>query len=139
MTINEIQDEIIGDFELTDDWMERYEMIIEMGNDLPPFPEEEKTPEHIIEGCQSRVWVVGHPQPDGTIHYEADSDAIIVKGIIALLLRVVDRQPAQEVAEADFYFIDKIGLKENLSPTRSNGVLSMIRDIKLIAAASLVK
>ena len=77
MTIKEIQDEIIDDFELTDDWMERYEMIIEMGNDLPPFPDEEKTPEHIIEGCQSRVWVVGHPQPDGTIHYEADSDAII--------------------------------------------------------------
>lgn len=137
MTINEIQDEIIEDFTLVDDWMERYEMIIEMGNELEPFPESEKTPDHIIEGCQSRVWVVGHPQEDGTIHYEADSDAIIVKGIIALLLRIVDDQPAEEVAQADFYFIDRIGLRENLSPTRSNGVLSMIRDIKLIATEAL--
>lgn len=135
MTINEIQDEIIDDFSLTDDWMERYEMLIEMGNELPPFPDDEKTPDHIIDGCQSRVWVVGHPQPDGTIRYAADSDAIIVKGIIALLLRVVDGQPAQEIATADFYFIDRIGLRENLSPTRSNGVLAMIRDIKLIASS----
>lgn len=133
MTIQEIQDQIIDDFTPVDDWMERYELIIEMGSELPPFPEEAKIPENIIDGCQSRVWIIGTPEAGGTLHFAADSDALIVKGIIALLMRVVDHQPASEVAKADFYFIDRIGLRENLSPTRANGILAMIGRIREIA------
>lgn len=132
-TINEIQDEIIEEFSYLDDWMDRYQLIIEMGNDLPAFPEKDKTPEHIIEGCQSRVWITGEELTDKRVKIAADSDAIIVKGIIAMLVKVLDGQKAEEIAHADLYFIDRIGLREHLSPTRSNGLLAMVRHIKLLA------
>ncbi|MBR8702715.1 SufE family protein [Porphyromonas levii] len=132
-TINQIQDEIIEEFSLLDDWMDRYEMIIDMGNDLPSMPEAEKTPDHIIEGCQSRVWINGEVDSNGLLQLRADSDAVIVKGIIAMLLKVLSGQKPAEITNADLYFIDKVGLKEHLSPTRSNGLLSMVRHIKLLA------
>ncbi|MBR8760065.1 SufE family protein [Porphyromonas levii] len=132
-TINQIQDEIIEEFSLLDDWMDRYEMIIDMGNDLPPMPKAEKTPDHIIEGCQSRVWINGEVDSNGLLQLRADSDAVIVKGIIAMLLKVLSGQKPAEITNADLYFIDKVGLKEHLSPTRSNGLLSMVRHIKLLA------
>ena len=138
-TINEIQDELIEEFSYLDDWMDKYQLIIEMGNELPPFPEHDKTPEHIIEGCQSRVWITGEEQPGGTLKIAADSDAIIVKGIIAMLVKVLDGQSAEDIAKADLYFIDKVGLKDHLSPTRSNGVLAMVRHIKLMASAMASK
>lgn len=134
MTINQIQDEIIADFSLLDDWMDRYEMIIEMGNELSPMPESEKTPQHLIEGCQSRVWISGHLDTDHRLQLQADSDAVIVKGIIAMLLKVLSGQTPADILQSDLYFIDKIGLKEHLSPTRSNGLLSMVRHIKLLAS-----
>lgn len=134
-TINEIQDEIIEEFSYLDDWMDKYQLIIEMGNELPDFPEKDKTPEHIIEGCQSRVWITGEEQADRTVRIAADSDAIIVKGIIAMLVKVLDGQKAEDIRDADLYFIDKVGLKDHLSPTRSNGVLAMVRHIKLLASA----
>lgn len=138
-TIDEIQHEIIDEFAFLDDWMDRYALIIEMGNELAPIAVEEKIPNNIIEGCQSRVWIVGHPQPDGTILFTADSDAVIVKGIIAMLLKVLSRQQARDIAEADLFFIDELGLRQHLSPTRSNGLLAMIRHIKLLAAAQQSK
>lgn len=134
MTINQIQDEIIADFSLLDDWMDRYEMIIEMGNELDPMPESKKTPQHLIEGCQSRVWISGELDADNHLQLQADSDAVIVKGIIAMLLKVLSGQTPADILQADLYFIDKIGLKEHLSPTRSNGLLSMVRHIKLLAS-----
>lgn len=134
-TINEIQDEIIEEFSYLDDWMDKYQLIIEMGGELPAFPEKDKTPEHIIEGCQSRVWITGEEQSDKTVRIAADSDAIIVKGIIAMLVKVLDGQKAEDIANADLYFIDKVGLKDHLSPTRSNGVLAMVRHIKLLASS----
>ena len=134
-TINEIQDEIIEEFSYLDDWMDKYQLIIEMGNELPDFPEKDKTPEHIIEGCQSRVWITGEEQADRTVRIAADSDAIIVKGIIAMLVKVLDGQKAEDIRDADLYFIDKVGLKDHLSPTRSNGVLAMVRHIKLLSSA----
>lgn len=134
-TINEIQDEVIEEFSYLDDWMDKYQLIIEMGNELPAFPEKDKTPEHIIEGCQSRVWITGEEQADKTIRIAADSDAIIVKGIIAMLVKVLDGQKAEYIRDADLYFIDRVGLKDHLSPTRSNGVLAMVRHIKLLASA----
>ena len=133
-TINEIQDELIEEFSYLDDWMDKYQLIIEMGNELPEFPEKDKTPEHIIEGCQSRVWITGEEQADETLRIAADSDAIIVKGIIAMLVKVLDGQKAEDIAKADLYFIDKVGLRDHLSPTRSNGVLAMVRHIKLLAS-----
>ena len=134
-TINEIQDELIEEFSYLDDWMDKYQLIIEMGNELPEFPEKDKTPEHIIEGCQSRVWITGEEQADETLRIAADSDAIIVKGIIAMLVKVLDGQKAEDIAKADLYFIDKVGLRDHLSPTRSNGVLAMVRHIKLLASS----
>lgn len=134
-TINEIQDEVIEEFSYLDDWMDKYQLIIEMGNELPAFPEKDKTPDHIIEGCQSRVWITGEEQADKTIRIAADSDAIIVKGIIAMLVKVLDGQKAEDIRDADLYFIDRVGLKDHLSPTRSNGVLAMVRHIKLLASA----
>lgn len=138
-TIDEIQHEIIDEFAFLDDWMDRYALIIEMGNELAPIAIEEKIPNNIIEGCQSRVWIAGHPQPDGTILFTADSDAVIVKGIIAMLLKVLSGQQARDIAEADLFFIDELGLRQHLSPTRSNGLLAMIRHIKLLAAAQQSK
>ncbi|MDD7437479.1 MAG: SufE family protein [Bacteroidales bacterium] len=133
-TINHIQDEIIEEFSLLDDWMDRYQMIIDMGNDLPAMPEEEKVPEHIIEGCQSRVWINGEVDSNGLLQLRADSDAVIVKGIIAMLLKILSGQKPSDIATADLYFIDKVGLRDHLSPTRSNGLVSMVRHIKLLAS-----
>ncbi len=134
MTIDEIQDEIIDEFSETDDWMDRYAMIIDLGNSLPAIDPKYKTPEHLIEGCQSRVWLNAEER-DGKVYYTADSDAIIVKGIIALLIRVLNGQTPDDIVHADLYFIDRIGLAENLSPTRSNGLLAMVKQMRLYALA----
>lgn len=138
MTINQQQDRIIEDFEGVDDWMDRYSMIIDLGNTLPPIDEKYKTPQHLIEGCQSRVWLNAELR-DGKVYYTADSDAIIVKGIIALLIDVLNGHTPSEIVESDLYFIDKIGLAENLSPTRSNGLLAMVKQMKLYAVAFKAK
>lgn len=133
MTINKIQDEIIEDFSALDDWMDRYALIIEMGNSLPAMAEKHKTQTNIIEGCQSRVWITAEMR-EGKVHFEGESDAIIVRGIVSMLLRVLNDQPAQAIVDADLYFIKEIGLQEHLSPTRSNGLVSMLRQMKLFAA-----
>lgn len=135
MTINQLQDKIIEDFEGVDDWMDRYSMIIDLGNTLPPIDEKYKTPAHLIEGCQSRVWLNAELTPEGLVRYTADSDAIIVKGIIALLIEVLNDHTPDEIVNSDLYFIDRIGLAENLSPTRSNGLLAMVRQMKMYALA----
>lgn len=138
MTINQQQDRIIADFEGVDDWMDRYSMIIDLGNTLPPIEDKYKTPDHLIEGCQSRVWLNAELR-DGKVYYTADSDAIIVKGIIALLIDVLNGHTPTEIVESDLYFIDKIGLAENLSPTRSNGLLAMVKQMKMYAVAYKAK
>ena len=135
MTINEIQDEIIEEFSDLTDWMDRYAYIIDLGNTMPQYPESEKIPANIIEGCQSRVWISARLNDDKTIHFEADSDALIVKGIIALLLKVLNDRMPDEILNADLYFIEKIGLKEHLSPTRSNGLVAMVKQIHNYARA----
>ncbi|MCH5235287.1 MAG: SufE family protein [Muribaculaceae bacterium] len=135
MTINETQDEIIAEFQDLTDWMDRYAYIIDLGNTLPPYPESEKIPANIIEGCQSRVWISAKLNEDKTIHFDADSDALIVKGIIALLLKVLNDRTPDEILNSDLYFIEKIGLKEHLSPTRSNGLLAMVKQIHNYARA----
>lgn len=134
MTIQEIQEEIVAEFSLFDDWMDKYAHLIEMGNELAPMNTESKTDQNIIKGCQSQVWINAE-LVDGRIKYEGESDALIVKGLVALMLRVSDNQKPADIMNADFYFIDKIGLKEHLSPTRSNGLLAMIKQIKLYAVA----
>ena len=133
MTINELQDEVIEEFEGFDDWMDKYQMLIDLGNDLEPLPEQYKTEQNLIDGCQSRVWVQCDMQ-DGLMHLQADSDALIVKGIVALLLRVLSDHTPQEILDADLYFIERIGLREHLSPTRSNGLLAMVRRIREYAS-----
>ena len=134
--INDIQDQIIAEFEDFTDWLDRYSLIIEMGNALPPLDEKYKTESNLIDGCQSRVWLHSELDDEGRLHFTADSDAIIVKGIIAMLLRVLsDRQP-QEILDADLYFIERIGLQANLSPTRSNGILAMVKRIRATALAA---
>lgn len=135
MTINEIQEEIISEFSEIDDWMDRYGYIIDLGNQLPPIDEKYKTPQHLIEGCQSRVWINAELTPDGKVHFEADSDAIIVKGIIALLIKVMSDQTPADILASDLHFIDEIGLSEHLSPTRSNGLLAMVKQMKVYALA----
>ena len=135
-TINELQDEIIEEFDGLDDWMDRYAVIIDMGNALDPLDESHKTPENLIDGCQSRVWVHATTTDDGLLHIEADSDALIVKGIIAMLVRVLSDHTPQDILDADLHFIGDIGLQEHLSPTRSNGLLAMVRRIREIAAAA---
>lgn len=135
MTINETQDEIIEEFDGLTDWMDRYAYIIDLGNTLPEFPEAEKKPDNLIEGCQSRVWITAEKEDDKKIHFQADSDALIVKGIVALLMRVLNNHTPEEILNADLYFIDKIGLKEHLSPTRSNGLLAMVKQIHNYATA----
>ena len=135
MTINEKQDEIIEEFSGLDDWMDRYGMIIDMGNSLPPLDEKFKTPEHLIEGCQSRVWVNAELSPEGKVVFTADSDAIIVKGIISMLVDVLSGHTPQEILDSDLYFIDRVGLSEHLSPTRSNGLLAMVKQMRLYAMA----
>ncbi len=135
MTINEIQDEIIEEFEGLTDWMDRYAYIIELGESLPPFPEADKIPANLIEGCQSRVWITAHIDAEGNVVFQADSDALIVKGIVALLLRVLSGQKPEEIIGADLYFIDRIGLKDHLSPTRSNGLVAMVKQMRNYAVA----
>ena len=135
MTVDDIQNEIIAEFSELTDWMDRYAYIIDLGNTLPPYPENEKIPANLIEGCQSRVWISAQKNDDKTIHFDADSDALIVKGIIALLLKVLNNRTPDELLNADLYFIEKIGLKEHLSPTRSNGLLAMVKQIHNYAKA----
>lgn len=135
MTINQIQDEIIEEFSSIEDWMDKYSYLIELSEELPKFEDCRKSEKNLIEGCQSRVWIDAELEKDGKIHFFADSDAILVKGLVALLLRVFDHQSPQDILDAQLYFIDKIGMKENLSPTRANGLLSMIKQIKLFALA----
>lgn len=134
MTIAEIQDEIRDEFSMFEDWDERYQYIIDLGKSLPLIEEKYKTEENIIKGCQSKVWLHGE-EHDGKINFTADSDAIITKGIIAILIRVFSGQEASDIVKADTGFIDDIGLKEHLSPTRANGLVSMIKQIKLYALA----
>lgn len=134
MTIKEIQEEIIDEFSFFEDWMERYEYIIELGKSLPLIKEEFKTDSNLISGCQSKVWL--HSEIDGDkIKFTADSDAILTKGIVALLLRVFNNQKPKDILDAELYFVDEIDLKEHLSPTRANGLVSMIKQIKLYALA----
>ncbi|MBR5638979.1 MAG: SufE family protein [Muribaculaceae bacterium] len=132
--INKIQDEIIDEFTDLDDWMDRYAYIIEMGNALDTLDESLKTPDNLIEGCQSRLWLDAQ-YSDGIVTYRADSDAMIVKGIVAMLIRVLSGQKPQDIIDADLYFIDSIGLRDHLSPTRSNGLLSMLKNMKAYATA----
>lgn len=135
MSINELQDEIIDEFSGLADWMDRYAYIIDTGNTLPPFPENARTPANLIEGCQSKVWITASRDEEGNVLFQADSDALIVKGIIALLLRVLSGHKPLEIVNADLYFIDRIGLSEHLSPTRSNGLVSMVKQMRLYARA----
>ena len=135
MSIKDTQDEIIEEFEGLTDWMDRYAYIIDLGNTLPEFPEADKTPQNLIEGCQSRVWITHQRSADVKIHFQADSDALIVKGIVALLMRVLNDHTPDEILGADLYFVDKIGLKEHLSPTRSNGLVAMVKQIHNYARA----
>ena len=137
-TINDIQDEIIEEFDGFTDWLDRYALIIDMGNAVPPLDEQYKTPDNLIDGCQSRVWLQAD-YADGKVHFEADSDAIIVKGIIAMLVRVLSDRTPQEILDADLYFIDAIGLHDHLSPTRSNGLLAMLKQIRAYALAFSLK
>lgn len=138
MTLEEKQQEIIADFAIYDDWMDKYEYIIELGKDLPKIDENLKTEDRLIEGCQSRVWLAN--RFDGKkLHFTADSDAIITKGIIGLLIRVLDDETPEEIAKADLHFIKEIGLHEHLSPTRSNGLASMVNKIKMSALTQLTK
>ena len=139
MTIDQIQNDIVEEFSEVDDWMDRYAMIIDLGNNLPEIDEKYKTPDHLIEGCQSRVWLNADLTPDGKVHYMADSDAIIVKGIISLLIQVLDNQTPDDILNTDLHFIDDIGLSEHLSPTRSNGLLAMVKQMRLYALAFQAK
>ena len=132
MRINEIQDEIIEEFNSFDDWMDRYSLLIDYGNGLAPFPEADKTDKNLIDGCQSKVWFTAQMQ-DGKVIYQGDSDAILVKGIVALLIRVLSGHTPQEIVESELYFIDEINLREHLSPTRSNGLNAMLKQMHLFA------
>lgn len=138
MTINEIQDEVIEEFADFDDWMDKYQMLIDLGNDLGTLDEKYKTEQNLIDGCQSRVWLQCD-YVDGKLVFSAESDALIVKGIIALLIRVISSHTPEEIRDADLYFIEKIGLKDHLSPTRSNGLLAMVKQIKAYAVAYSMK
>lgn len=138
MTINEQQDAIIDEFADMDDWMDRYQLLIDMGNELEALDEKYKTNQNLIDGCQSRVWVQCDYR-DGRLYFQADSDALIVKGIIALLIQVLSGHTPAEILDTDLYFIDRIGLRDHLSPTRSNGLLAMIKQIKAYALAYKTK
>ena len=138
MTINEAQDEVVEEFQDIDDWMDKYQMLIDLGNDLDELDSKYKTDQNLIDGCQSRVWLPCDYK-DGKLVFTADSDALIVKGIIALLIQVLSGHTPKEILDADLYFIDKIGLREHLSPTRSNGLLAMVKQIKAYALAYRTK
>ena len=146
MTINEIQDEIIEEFSGFDDWMDKYQVLIDLGNEQEPLEEKYKTEQNLIDGCQSRVWLVADLVEGGkwnvegkVIHFKAESDALIVKGIVSLLIRVLSDHTPQEILDADLYFIEEIGLKEHLSPTRSNGLLAMVKQMRVYALAFSTK
>ena len=138
MTLEEKQNEIIDEFSAFDDWMDRYQYLVELGNALPPLPEADKTDQNLIDGCQSRVWLVAD-YADGRITFRGESDAVIVKGIVALLVRVLSGCTPDEILDSDLHFIDRIGLKEHLSPTRSNGLLAMVKQMKMYALAFKTK
>ena len=136
MSINEIQDEIIEEFSDFEDWLDRYSLIIEYGNGLEPFPDSDRTEQNLIDGCQSKVWFT-EEEKDGLIYYKGDSDAILVKGMVAMLIRVLSAHTPQEIVDANLYFLDEIQLREHLSPTRSNGLSAMLKQMKLYALAVL--
>ena len=138
MTINEQQDEVIEEFSEFDDWMDRYQLLIDLGEEQEPLPDNEKTEQNLIDGCQSRVWLVCD-ENNGILTFRAESDALIVKGIVSLLIRVVSGHTPQEILDADLYFIREIGLTEHLSPTRSNGLLAMIKQMRMYALAFKTK
>ncbi len=138
MDINLVQDQIVEEFEIFEDWMDKYNYLIDLSKSLPVIDEKYKKPEYLIEGCQSRVWLRADME-NGAVVYTADSDAVITKGIISLLIRVMSGRQPEEIINNDLYFIDKIGLKENLSPTRSNGLVSMVKQMKLYALAYQAK
>ena len=138
MTINEIQDEIIDEFSGFDDWMDKYQLLIDLGNEQAPLDEKYKTESNLIDGCQSRVWLQCD-YVDGKLNFTAESDALIVKGIVALLIRVLSGHTPKEIMDADLYFIDRIGLKDHLSPTRSNGLLAMMKQMKMYAVGYSLK
>ena len=138
MTINEIQDEIIEEFSGFDDWMDKYQLLIDIGNEMEPLDKKYKIESNLIDGCQSRVWLVADYH-DGVIDFSAESDALIVKGIVSLLIRVYSGHTPQEMLDAELYFIDEIGLKEHLSPTRSNGLLAMVKQMRMYALAFKAK
>ena len=138
MTINEIQDQIIEEFSELDDWMDKYQLLIDLGSEQEPLPEEYKTDSNLIEGCQSRVWLQAD-EVDGRLVFQAESDALIVKGIVSLLVQVLSGHTAEEIVDADLYFIEEIGLKEHLSPTRSNGLVAMVKQMRLYALAYRAK
>ncbi|MBR2154569.1 MAG: SufE family protein [Bacteroidaceae bacterium] len=135
MTIEQIQQEIIEEFSSYDDWMDKYQLLIDLGSEQEPLPQQYKVESNLIDGCQSRVWLQADLTPEGTVHFQAESDALIVKGIITLLIRVLDHQTPSDILSADLHFIEDIGLKEHLSPTRSNGLLAMLKQMKLYALA----
>lgn len=137
-TINELQDEVIEEFSDFDDWMGKYQLLIDLGSEEKPLPEQYKTDQNLIDGCQSRVWLQADMK-DGLLYFQAESDALIVKGIVALLIRVLSGHTPDEILNADLYFIDRIGLKEHLSPTRSNGLLAMLKQMKMYALAYKAK
>lgn len=138
MTINEAQDEVIEEFSDFTDWMDKYQLLIDLGNEQKPLDDKYKTESNLIDGCQSRVWLQADYE-DGKIYFTAESDALIVKGIIALLIRVLSGHTPQEILDADLYFIERIGLKDHLSPTRSNGLLAMVKQIRMYALAFKIK
>lgn len=137
-TINELQDGVIEEFSDFDDWMDKYQLLIDLGSEEKPLPEQYKTDQNLIDGCQSRVWLQADMK-DGLLYFQAESDALIVKGIVALLIRVLSGHTPDEILNADLYFIDRIGLKEHLSPTRSNGLLAMLKQMKMYALAYKAK
>ncbi|MDR0547067.1 MAG: SufE family protein [Dysgonamonadaceae bacterium] len=137
-TINQIQDEIIEEFSVFDEWLDKYGLLIEMGNELPPLDAQYKTANNLIEGCQSRVWLQADYE-NGQVVFQGDSDAVIVKGIVYMLIKVLSKHSPEEILSADLYFIEAIGLKEHLSPTRSNGLVSMLKQMKLYALAFQTK
>ncbi|TCO07963.1 SufE family protein [Natronoflexus pectinivorans] len=138
MTIKEIQDEIVDEFSMLTDWMDKYSLLIEIGNELDSFEEEHRTEQNLIEGCQSKVWLHAWLEDD-KIRFMADSDAIIVKGIVSLLIRILDKRTPDEILNSELFFIDEIGLKEHLSPTRSNGLVSMVKQMRMYALAFKTK
>lgn len=138
LTINEIQDEIIEEFSGLDDWMDRYQLLIDMGGETEPLPDSDKVEQNLIDGCQSRVWLVCD-EKEGRLYFRAESDALIVKGIVTLLIRVLSGHTPDEILDADLYFIEKIGLREHLSPTRSNGLLAMLKQMRVYAMAFKAK